>query len=97
MRASTGPPPRSAQEIYLFGSQAGSRTHQRSNVDILLVVDDDAGDLDDLTVQGRQALWGIGVPVDLLVFCRRDMKKWVPVKYSIQNEATRKGRLIYAA
>ena len=85
------------REIYLFGSRARDKSQTRSDVDIMLVVDDNTGDLDELTIEGRLALRGIGVPVDLLVFDRSQMKKWAPVKFSIQNEATRKGKLLYVA
>jgi len=85
------------QEIYLFGSQASGKTHRRSDLDLFLVVDDDAGDLHELAGRGYIELSRIGVAVDLVLYRRRSMEKWAAVKFSLPYEVTRKGRRIYAA
>ena len=84
-------------QIWLFGSHASGRTHQHSDLDLMLVVPDDAGELDDLTAQGYRALRHMGIPKDLMLFYQRDMRYWAPVKFSLPYEATRNGRLLYAA
>lgn len=85
------------QEIYLFGSHAGGKPHRDSDVDLLVVVPDDAGDCDELSLEGRRRLLELRVPVDLLVYHRRDMDKWSAVRMSLPGAVVRKGRLLYAA
>lgn len=84
------------QEIYLFGSHATGKAHEYSDLDLFVVVDDDAGDLHELATRGYSVL-GLPVPVDLVVFHLRQKQKWAPVKYSLAYEATKKGKLLYAA
>lgn len=85
------------QEIYFFGSHASGTPHPHSDVDLLVVVPDDAGDRHELAGQGWIALRGIGVPVDIVVFHRREMNKWSPVRFSLPHTATETGKLLYAA
>ena len=85
------------QEIYLFGSQASGKTHKRSDLDLLIVVDDDAGDLHQLAGRAYSAVADIAVPKDLVFYRRQSMEKWAPVKFSLPYEVTHKGRLVYAA
>ena len=85
------------QEIYVFGSQASGRTHQHSDLDLFLVVDDDAGDLHELAGQGYLALPVTSLSVDLVLYRRRSVQKWAPVKFSLPYEVKKKGKLIYAA
>ncbi len=85
------------QKIYVFGSQATGKIHEHSDLDLLIVVDDDAGDLHELAGCGYIALSYIGLPVDLVFYRRKSMEKWAPVKFSLPYEATHKGRLVYGA
>jgi uncharacterized protein len=85
------------QEIYLFGSHAEGMPHRHSDVDILVVVPDNAGDRHKLATQGDAALWGLLVPVDIVVFHRAEMEKWRSVRHSLPGTALRHGKLLYAA
>lgn len=85
------------EEIYLFGSHASGTPHRHSDLDLLVVVPDDAGDRHQLAARGYLALYGIRTPVDLVVQCRADIGKWASVKPSLPYEATQKGKRIYAA
>ena len=84
-------------EIYLFGSHARGTPHPDSDLDFLVVVPDDAGDRHELAGRGYVALYGLAVPIDLVVQYRREMDRWSAVKFSLPYEATNKGRLVYAA
>jgi len=84
-------------EIYLFGSHARGTPHRHSDLDFLVVVPDDAGHRHDLAGRGYIALYGLSVQVDLVVQYRREMDRWAPVKFSLPYEATKKGKLVYAA
>ncbi len=84
-------------EIYLFGSHAYGKPHKHSDLDVLVVVPDGAGDRHKLATRGDAALWGILVPVDIVVFHRSEMDKWVPVRLSLPGTVVRKGKRVYAA
>ncbi len=85
------------EEIYLFGSHAQGTAHRHSDLDLLVVVSDDAGDRHELAARGYLALYGVRVPIDLVVQYCADVEKWASVKSSLPYEATRKGKRIYAA
>lgn len=84
-------------EVWLFGSQASGKTHRHSDIDLLIVVADEAGDLHEVSVRGQRALPNRSCGIDLVVLRRSDIEKWGPVKFSLAYEATRKGRLVHAA
>ena len=83
-------------EIYLFGSHARGTAHKHSDLDLLVVVPDDAGDQHNLTGQGYLALFGLRIPVELIVQHQCDVGKWSSVKFSLPYEAIQKGKRIYA-
>jgi predicted nucleotidyltransferase len=84
-------------EIYLFGSYAHGTAHRHSDLDLMVVVPDDAGDYHDLAGRAYLALAGLRIQVDIVVQHRQDVRRWAPVKFSLPYEATQKGKLIYAA
>src|ERR1019366_1800739 len=84
-------------EIHLFGSHATGKTHKHSDIDLLVVMPDDAGTLRELAVRGYRALRYMAVPKDLVFYHRRDMERWAGVKFSLPYQATTQGKLLYAA
>jgi uncharacterized protein len=84
-------------EIYLFGSRANGTPHRHSDLDLLVVVPDDAGDRHELAARGYFALCDVRIPIDLVLQYRADMNKWASVKFSLPYEATHKGKQLYAA
>ena len=84
-------------EIYLFGSHARGTPHKHSDLDFLVVVPDDAGDLHELTGQAYIAMAGLATPIEIVVIPRRDAEKWAPVRYSLPHEAIQKGKRLYVA
>jgi predicted nucleotidyltransferase len=84
-------------EIYLFGSHAGGTPYRHSDVDILVVVPDGVGDRHELATRGDAALWGLPVPVDIIVFHRSEMDKWAPVRLSLPGTVSRYGKRLYVA
>ncbi len=85
------------REIYIFGSQASGKTHKHSDLDLFVVVDDEAGDLHELAGRGYLALPATGIAVDLVLYRRQSVEKWTPVKFSLPYEVRKKGKRIYAA
>lgn len=62
-------------EVYLFGSYAGGNPDSDSDVDLLVVVPDTNVSCRELARRGRRSLWGIGIPVDLVVCTISERKK----------------------
>lgn len=85
------------QEIYLFGSHAAGTPHRHSDLDLLVVVADNAGDRHELATRGDASLWGLLVPVDIVVFHRGEMNKWRSVRHSLPGTVVRHGKLVYAS
>jgi predicted nucleotidyltransferase len=83
--------------IYLFGSRAAGTGQPDSDFDILAVVDRTQAEANELEKQGYLALSGIGVPIDLLVYCRADFEKRSRWSTSLERSVRDSGRIIYAA
>ena len=84
-----------AERIYLFGSQASGLGDQNSDYDLLVVVP-----RSDLPRHQREAhsydlLWGLTIPVDVIVLTRAEFKRSVKVKTSLAATAQTKGILLY--
>ena len=80
------------EQVYLFGSHAYGRPHRHSDLDLLVVVADDAGDPDALALAGRRALLVCPIPVDILVYHRSEMDKWGPCAMLAATHGGRKGQ-----
>ena len=83
------------ERIYLFGSQANDLADQDSDYDLLVVVP-----RSELPRHRREAfsydlLWGLTVPVDVIVLTRAEFRHSVKVKTSLAATAQTKGILLY--
>jgi predicted nucleotidyltransferase len=85
------------RRIYLFGSHAGGAPDIDSDIDLLAVVPDQGADCRQLARLGRRSLWGMCVPVDLIVCTEADMAKWSDVECSLLHTVATKGRVVYDA
>jgi len=83
--------------IYLFGSHAGGTPDPDSDVDLLVVVKDTQTPARELARRGRRSLWGMCVPVDLIVCTSSEMDKWSRVGCNLLHTVAEKGRLVYGA
>jgi len=84
-----------AQRIYLFGSQASDQAGPGSDYDLLVVVP-----RSDLPRHQREAfsydlLWGLTVPVDVIVLTRAEFQRLAQVKTSLAATAKAKGIILY--
>ncbi len=84
-------------KIYLFGSHAGGNPDSNSDVDLLVVVPDTEISRRDLARRGRKSLWGMAVPVDLVVCTTSEMDKWSGVGCNLIHTVAEKGQQVYAA
>jgi predicted nucleotidyltransferase len=81
--------------IYLFGSQADGQARPDSDYDLLVVI---AGS--DLPRHQREAilydlLWGLTVPVDVIVLTQAEFRQQAQVKTSLAATAKNRGILVY--
>jgi predicted nucleotidyltransferase len=81
--------------IYLFGSQVRGEADEGSDIDLLLVVPDS-----DLPRHQREALsydllWGLTVPVDVIVLTRDEFQRGSRVRTSLPSTVQAEGELLY--
>ncbi len=83
------------ERIYLFGSQASGLAGQDSDYDLLVVVP-----RSELPRHRRESLfydllWGLTIPVDVIVLTRAEFRRSAKVKTSLAATAQTKGILLY--
>jgi predicted nucleotidyltransferase len=83
--------------VYLFGSVARGEADADSDLDLLIVVPDDSAKERRSGAIGYDALWGIPVGVDLVVWTRGAFERRARVPASLPATVLREGRLLHAA
>jgi predicted nucleotidyltransferase len=83
------------ERIYLFGSRARDQAGEASDIDLLVVVPDS-----DLPRHRREAisydlLWGVTVPVDVIVLTRAEFQRASRVKTSLATTVQAEGLVLY--
>jgi predicted nucleotidyltransferase len=86
----------SPNRVILFGSRATGRASPESDVD-LLVVQDEVEDSRREALRIREALSGLGLPVDVVVLRTERFEETKEVVGGIAYPAHRHGRVIYEA
>ena len=85
------------ERIYLFGSTARGDSDVDSDFDVMVVVSDDTPETHRSAGRAYQALWGVGVAVDVLVWTRSAFDDRLHLKASLPATILREGRLLHAA
>ena len=85
------------ERIYLFGSTARGNAQAHSDLDLLLIVPDEAPPERRRSRLAYQALRGTGAAVDVLVWTKRAFEERLHLKASLPSTVVREGRLIYAS
>ena len=85
------------EQIYLFGSRARGDATQRSDFDLLVVVNQTAQQPYQLQRQAYRALLGLAIPIDIVVLTRDRFERRRTVTGSLPATVDREGRLLYAA
>jgi len=84
-------------QIILFGSYLYGRPTEDSDLDLMVIVDDEGPDRFELSKRAYASLRGINIPIELH-FCRvSTFRRFGAVVGSIQREVKERGRLVYAA
>jgi predicted nucleotidyltransferase len=86
----------SPEEIYLFGSRARGQTGPHSDYDILVVVPDEAPPELRESARAYDALWGLKVATDVLVWTRTAFDERLHLRASLPSTVLREGKLIHA-
>jgi uncharacterized protein len=84
------------QRIILFGSAATGQMTRDSDLD-LLVVSVDPGDTRKASVRLRQALRGLGMPMDVIVMAQARFEETKEIIGGIAYPANKYGKVIYEA
>jgi predicted nucleotidyltransferase len=83
--------------IYLYGSHAYGRPARGSDLDLLVVVEDSPLTFFQRSTEAYRALRGIGVPIDVQVYTRREFDERASLPVSFERTVREKGRVLYAA
>lgn len=84
-------------KIYLFGSRARGNSRPDSDYDLLLLVSNDAPEEFRTAGKAYSALWGVQVPVDVLVWTQRDFENSLDLRNSLPSEVMREGKVLHVA
>lgn len=85
------------ERIYLFGSQARGDAGPHSDIDLLVVVPDDATSERRRSRLAYEALGGTGIAADVLVCTRSYFEARRHLKASLPGTVLREGRLLHHA
>lgn len=83
--------------IYFFGSYAYGKPEPHSDIDLLVVVEKGDKSPYQRDAQAYQALSGIRVPIDVLVYTREEFDRRSALPVSFERNVKRKGKVVYAA
>ena len=84
-------------KIYLFGSFANGQSHEDSDLDFYIVVNDNVTDIHQVTTDAYKAIRTVKRrPVDIVIgtLSRFEERKTIP---SVENEVYQKGVLLYGS
>ena len=85
------------RKVILFGSVVRGEATIHSDLDILVVVGDECTRPRRESVRIQQALWGIVMPMDILVIPEKKLQELAEQPGLIYREALRHGKVVYDA
>ena len=62
-------------EIYIFGYYAWGTPNEESDIDFAVIINSTDPDMADRIRLSVDALWGVGVPADILVFTKAELEE----------------------
>lgn len=81
--------------VVLFGSHAWGEPKDDSDVDLLVIVDEDDRAASRRSQQAHRCLGGLGVPKDVLVHTRAEVDRAMQVRTSLIRQIIEQGRVLY--
>jgi uncharacterized protein len=85
----------SPDQIILFGSHSYGTPNQDSDVDLLVIVSGSDEPRYRRAQKAYGTLWGVGVPIDVLVMTQAEVKRSENVKASLVYQALNRGKVLY--
>jgi len=85
------------RQLILFGSYVRGDINSNSDLDVLVVVDDDTVSPRQESVRIRRALRGISMSMDILVISEARLRTVAALPGLIYSEALNKGETVYRA
>lgn len=83
------------QKIILFGSWARGERGPHSDIDLLIIQESDL-DRPQRYAQVRRLFWGMGLPMDILVYTPEEFARYQTVPGSFTHTVAREGKVLYA-
>lgn len=83
------------EKIFLFGSAARTDSRADSDLDFLVVLQDDAPEQLLRAKPGEYDLSGLGHSKDVLIWRAHEFDRWLPLRSSLPATVVREGRLLY--
>ena len=83
--------------IYIFGSYAWGNPDHQSDLDILIIVGDSDQKICKRPIPAYEALRGIKISTDILVYTLDEFNKMAQEKSSLCNLVKTKGKILYEA
>lgn len=83
-------------KIYLFGSYAWRAPTEESDLDLLIVIEKSAEQRHKRGKPGFEALWGLGISKDLMVYTKKELEQRTSDPSSLIHKILKDGKVIYA-
>lgn len=83
------------QKIILFGSWARGERNLHSDIDLLIIQESNLP-RPQRYAQVRRLFWGMGIPMDILVYTPEEFARYQSVPGSFTHTVAREGRVLYA-
>jgi uncharacterized protein len=83
------------EQIILFGSHAYGEPNEDSDIDLLVIVSQSNEPRYRRSRLAYRALRGIGVPTDVIVMTREEVKRKVNVRSSLISRVIHDGKVLY--
>lgn len=85
----------SPEKVILFGSHAWGHPHPDSDIDILVIVENDEAKPTRRAARAYRCLRGLRVPVEIIVSARHELEKYIKVPASLSRKIMKQGKLLY--
>ena len=83
------------EQIILFGSHAYGEPNEDSDIDLLIIVSQSNEPRYRRSRLAYRALRGIGVPTDVIIITREEVKRKVNVRSSLISRVIHDGKVLY--
>ncbi|MFW6046966.1 MAG: nucleotidyltransferase domain-containing protein [Candidatus Woesearchaeota archaeon] len=83
------------EKVILFGSYANKNHNEDSDLDFLVIKETNLPQRK-RGIEVRKNLWGIGVPVDIVVYTPEEIKEWQNISNSFIHNILKKEEVLYA-